>query len=152
MKHLEKMGKVRIYKKPNFDHKLTQDEYDKALEEVNGNLDTIQGTLNGKVNMVKQRILAICITTLGDSFKLYYNIFTYSRDHSIEKEFKKSIGELNGFIRASRMDDAKKEETVEKINWLKNKFLKQTQYIQKVEKNIRENNIEPFTEIVENLT
>ena len=146
------MGKVKIYKKPNFDHKCTQDEYDKALEEVNGTLDTIQGTLNGKINLVKQRILEICITNLGDAFKHYYNIYTYSRDHSKEKEFKKSIGELNGFLRVSRMDDTNKGETEEKINWLRTKFIKQTQYIQKVEKHIRENNIEPFTEIVENLT
>jgi hypothetical protein len=31
-------------------------------------------------------------------------------------------------------------------------FSKQAKYIQKVEKHIRDSNIEPFTEIVENIT
>ncbi|MBN2157625.1 MAG: hypothetical protein JW776_16380 [Candidatus Lokiarchaeota archaeon] len=146
------MGKVKIYKKPNFNHKFTQDEYDEALAQVNGNLTEIKDTLNKKVNIVRQRILNICIGNLEHAFKHYYNTFTYSRDPSEEKAFKRSIIELNSFIRACPLDDSNKEETEKKITWLKNEFIKQTQYIQQVEKQIREKNIDPFTEIVENIT
>ena len=63
-----------------------------------------------------------------------------------------SINELKGFLRAVRLNQENNEETDSKIHWLNSQFSKQAKYIQEVEKQIRDNNIEPFSEIVENLT
>ncbi len=152
-KHLEKMGKIKIYKKPNFSHEKTQEQYNSALEEVNANINQIKGILSKKMNMVKLRILDICIGNLEKAFKAYYSIMTYSRDPSEERSFTKSINELKGFMRAAGLDKENKQETETKIKWLSSEFTKQAKYLQEVvEKQIRENNIEPFSEIVETIT
>jgi hypothetical protein len=151
-KHLEKMGKIKVYKKPNFNHKNTQEEYNSALEQVAGNIESIKDILSKKMNIVKLRILDICINNLEDAFKHYYNTFTYSRDPSTEKKFSRAINELKGFMRAVRLEENNKEETETKINWLSSQFSRQAKYIMEIEKEIRDNNIEPFSEIVENLT
>ena len=151
-KHLVKMGKIRVYKKPNFTHKKTQEEYESALGEVTGNINLIKGVLSKKLNIVRQQILDICTTNLVNAFKCYYNTFTYSRDRSEEKKFTHAIDELKSFMRGAGLDEENREDTENKIKWLYSEFTKQASYIQQVEKHIRDNNIEPFTEIVESLT
>ncbi len=146
------MGKIKVYKKPNFTHNKTQEEYDSALIEVNDNINVIKGILSKKMNMVRLRILDICVVNLENAFKYYYNTFTYSRDGTEEKNFTKSISELKSFMRAAGLDDSNREVTETKIKWLSSQFTKQATYIQQVEKQIRDNNIEPFTEIVESIT
>ena len=121
------MGKIRVYKKPNFTHNKTQEEYDSALIEVNDNINVIKGILSKKMNMVRLRILDICVVNLENAFK------------------------LKSFMRAVGLDDSKKKETETKIKWLNSQFIKQATYIQQIEKQIRDNNIDPFTEIVESL-
>ena len=151
-KHLVKMGKIKVYKKPNFNHEKTQDQYKSDLEKISGNINEIIEILSKKINVVRQRILGICTSNLESAFKYYYNTYTYSRDYSEEKKFIRSIGELRNFVRGAGLAEEFKEETEEKIKWLNVEFTRQAKYIQKVEKHIRDNNIEPFTEIVESLT
>jgi len=151
-KHLVKMGKIKVYKKPNFSHEKTQEEYDTDLGEVTDNINTIKEILSKKMNMVRLRILDICVKNLDDAFKLYYSTYTYSRDGTAEKNFTKSINELKSFMRAAGLDEENNKQTEDKIQWLYSEFTKQASYIQQVEKQIRDNNIEPFTEIVESLT
>jgi len=152
LKHLEKLGKVKVYKKPNFNHEKTQDEYNSAIEEVVGNLNTIKNVFTKRINLVRQRILDICTTNLETAFKHYYNIFTYTRDPSEERQFTRAINELKNFSRASGLDESNQKDTEEKIKWLNNEFSRQARYIQQVEKQIRDRNIEPFTDIVENMS
>jgi hypothetical protein len=146
------MGKIKVYKKPNFNHKKTQEEYNSDIEEVNGNIDSIKETLSSKMNIVKLRILDICINNLEGAFKKYYNTFTYSRDPSTEKKFTRAINELKSFMRAARLEENDKDKIQTKIEWLNSQFSKQAKYIMVIEKEIRDSNIEPFSEIVENLT
>jgi hypothetical protein len=146
------MGKIKVYKKPNFSHEKTQDQYNSDLEEVYGNINVIKDILSKKINLVRQRILNICTNNLETAFEYYYNTYTYSRDYSEEKKFVRSIGELKNFLRGADLNDESKQETEDKIKWLNVEFSKQAKYIQKVEKHIRDSNIEPFTEIVENIT
>ncbi|TFG18856.1 MAG: hypothetical protein EU530_07925 [Promethearchaeota archaeon] len=151
-KHLVKMGKIKVYKKPNFTHEKTQEEYDSALGEVSDNINSIKGILSKKMNVVRLRILDICVVNLENAFKQYYHTYTYSRDGTAEKNFTKSIRELNSFLRAAGLDASNNKDTESKIKWLNTEFIKQAKYIQQVERQIRDNNIEPFTEIVESLT
>jgi 5'-deoxynucleotidase YfbR-like HD superfamily hydrolase len=151
-KHLVKMGKIKVYKKPNFSHEKTQEQYDSDLSEVAENITAIKGVLSKKLNLVRLRILDICVKNLTNAFDQYYNTFTYSRDRSEEKKFTKAIDELKSFVRQARLDESVNNETEDKIKWLYSEFTKQASYIQQVEKQIRDNNIEPFTEIVESLT
>ena len=151
-KHLVKMGKIKVYKKPNFSHEKTQEQYESDLSEVAENINAIKDVLSKKLNIVRLRILDICVKNLTNAFGQYYNTFTYSRDRSQEKKFTKAIDELNSFVRAARLDEENNKDTEVKIKWLYSEFTKQAKYIQQVEKQIRDNNIEPFTEIVESLT
>ncbi|MHA1110979.1 MAG: hypothetical protein ACTSRE_07735 [Promethearchaeota archaeon] len=151
-KHLVKMGKIRVYKKPNFSHEKTQEEYNTDLGEVTDYINTIKEILSKKMNVVRLRILDICVKNLDNAFKQYYSIYTYSRDGTAEQNFTKSINELKSFMRATGLDESNKKEIETKIKWLYSEFTRQANYIQQVEKQIRDNNIEPFTEIVESLT
>jgi 5'-deoxynucleotidase YfbR-like HD superfamily hydrolase len=151
-KHLKKMGRIKVYKKPNFSHEKTQEEYNSDLGKIADDINAIKEILSKKMNMVRLRILDICVKNLTNAFNQYYNTFTYSRDRSQEKKFTKAIDELNSFVRAARLDEEINKETEGKIKWLYSEFTKQASYIQQVEKQIRDNNIEPFTEIVESLT
>lgn len=145
------MGKIKVYKKPNFNHEKTQEEYNSALEVVSGNIDVIQKILDKKMNVVRLRILNICVSNLKSAFQYYYNTYTYSRDPTEEKKFLRSIDELKSFMRGSQLEETNKTVMDNKITWLNSEFIRQATYIQQVERQIRDNNIEPFTEIVESI-
>ena len=144
------MGVIISIKKPNFTHKFSQPEYDSTLQNIKLRLDRIKSLLSEEINSVQKRMLDICIQKVTALFHHYFNIRTHKLDVEKNKQFKKYIMELKMFVRNAFHSTDEKKEGIERI--IKNliqKFISQLKYIETLETKIDENNITPFTTVVE---
>ncbi|MBN2155581.1 MAG: hypothetical protein JW776_06030 [Candidatus Lokiarchaeota archaeon] len=149
LSQLEKMGKIKIKKKPTFVHSHSQAEYDEKIEELTSLLNQIK-KIDIKVNQVQQRILNICIKKLCEVLKYYFNTYTYKQNLQKDRIFRKYIKELQNFkSKYFNTNKADQQLIDEVIDTLTQEFLSQREYIKQLEEEIKEEKINPYTEKIE---
>ena len=150
IKQLERMGKLKRKKVPNFTHKYTQDEYNKILNEIKQNLSEIQNRIGGNLNIVQNEILKICKNKILEVFHYYLNIRTWKVHKQRNQVFKKYIRELRNFKRkylGTKNDE--RDFIDEMIDKLLYEYFTQRNYIMQLEKKIKSKKITPFEDTIE---
>jgi hypothetical protein len=149
---LERLGKVRRKKIPNFSHGYSQKEYEIKLKRIEKNLTEIQIMLSPNLNRVQNEILKNCINKILDVFNYYFNSHTWKENLQLNRDFKKYINELKNFKKkyyGAKENERDKIDDI--IEYLAKSFLSQRRNIINIEEEIKSKDIDPFDEIVEKL-
>jgi hypothetical protein len=149
---LERLGKVRRKKIPNFSHGFSQKEYENKLKRIENNLREIQSMLVPNINRVQGEILEICVNKILKVFNYYFNTHTWKENLQLNRDFKKYINELKNFKKKYfGTNEDERDKIDDSIEYLAKSFLSQRRNIINIEQEIKSKNIDPFKEIVEKL-
>ncbi|TFG18607.1 MAG: hypothetical protein EU530_08815 [Promethearchaeota archaeon] len=150
IEQLEKYGKIKIKKVPNFNHKRSQEDYNKIIEETERELRQVQTMLNQKLNRVQNEILKICVNKILEVFRYYFDAFTWKENKQKNRLFKRYIRELKNFKKkyfgTGKNDRDLIDELMEKLI---HRFLKQKREIIQLEEKLKSSKIAPFEDTIE---